>query len=98
MSAATCSGEGGRISLGQFEEQPFRRLQRIYSGIGRGPNARTQLEVTVSRLRNVQVFVTGAVARPGAYQVSAAGTALTALYAAGEGSVRFRDFRYRPLS
>ncbi|HEU5049580.1 MAG TPA: SLBB domain-containing protein, partial [Gemmatimonadales bacterium] len=71
------------LTLGQFEQQLFQRLRRIYSGIGRGPNARTQMEVTVSRLRNIQVFVTGAVARPGAYQISAAGTALNALYAAG---------------
>ncbi|HEX6645195.1 MAG TPA: SLBB domain-containing protein [Gemmatimonadales bacterium] len=85
------------LTLGQFEDQLFRRLQRIYSGIGRGPDARTQLEVTVARLRNVQVFVTGAVARPGAYQVSAAGTALTALYAAGGPTVNgsFRRIEVR---
>lgn len=71
------------LTLQQFEDQLYQRLRRIYSGVSRSPDARTQLEVTVSRLRNIQVFVTGAVARPGAYQVSAGGTALTALYAAG---------------
>ncbi|MGE5927232.1 MAG: SLBB domain-containing protein [Gemmatimonadota bacterium] len=71
------------LTLRQFEDQLYQRLRRIYSGISRAPGARTQLEVTVSRLRNIQVFVTGAVARPGAYQVSASGSALTALYAAG---------------
>jgi protein involved in polysaccharide export with SLBB domain len=39
--------------------------------------------VTVSRLRTVQIYVTGDVARPGSYQISAAGTAMSALYAAG---------------
>src|SRR5690606_24698782 len=70
------------LTLGQFEEQLYQRLRRVYSGISRSPGARTQFEVTVARLRNIQVFVTGAVERPGAYQVSAGGTALTALYAA----------------
>jgi polysaccharide biosynthesis/export protein len=37
----------------------------------------------VARLRNIQVFVVGDVVRPGAYQISSAGTVLTALYAAG---------------
>ncbi|HLS46991.1 MAG TPA: SLBB domain-containing protein [Gemmatimonadales bacterium] len=70
------------LTLGQFEDQLYQRLRRVYSGISRSPGARTQFEVTVARLRNVQVFVTGAVERPGAYQVSAGGTPLTALYAA----------------
>lgn len=71
------------LTLAQLEDQLYQRLRRVYSGVSRGPDARTQFELTVSRLRNIQVFVTGEVARPGAYQMSAAGTALTALYAAG---------------
>ncbi|HLS47713.1 MAG TPA: polysaccharide biosynthesis/export family protein, partial [Gemmatimonadales bacterium] len=53
------------LTLGQFEEQLYQRLRRVYSGISRSPGARTQFEVTVARLRNIQVFVTGAVERPG---------------------------------
>ena len=71
------------LTMRQLEDQLFERLRRVYSGVSRGPDARTQFELTVSRLRNIQVFVTGDVARPGAYQISAAGTALTGLYAAG---------------
>ena len=71
------------LTMQQVENELYTRFRRVYSGLSRSPDARTQLVATVSRLRNLQVFVTGDVARPGAYQMSAAGTALTALYAAG---------------
>lgn len=58
------------------------RLARVYSGTGRSENARTRYHVTVARLRANQVFVIGDVVRPGSYQISSAGTVLTALYAA----------------
>jgi hypothetical protein len=71
------------LTLGQLEDLLFTRLRRVYSGIGRGPNARTRFSVSVARLRTNQIFVVGDVERPGSYRVSSAGTALTALYAAG---------------
>src|SRR3954470_6470505 len=71
------------LTVGQLEDQLYARLRRVYSGIGRGANARTKFQISVSRLRNIQVYVVGDVVRPGAYQVSGAGTVLTALYAAG---------------
>jgi protein involved in polysaccharide export with SLBB domain len=43
----------------------------------------TRFSVTVSKLRSNQIFVNGDVLRPGSYRISSAGTALTALYAAG---------------
>jgi protein involved in polysaccharide export with SLBB domain len=56
-----------------------------------------RFQISVGRLRNIQVYVVGDVVRPGAYQVSAAGTVLTALYAAGgptsNGSFRRVDVR-----
>ncbi len=85
------------LTMAQVETELFNRFRRVYSGLSRAPDARTQLVTTVSRLRNIQVFVTGDVARPGAYQMSAAGTALTALYAAGgptaNGSLRRIEVR-----
>lgn len=71
------------LTLGQLEDQLYSRLGRVYSGVRRGANASTRFQISVSRLRKVQVFVVGDVVRPGSYQVSGAGTVLTALYAAG---------------
>jgi protein involved in polysaccharide export with SLBB domain len=71
------------LTLRQFEDLLYNRLGRVYSGVRRGPEARTRFSVTVARLRNVQVFVAGDVVRPGAFQMPASGTVLTALYASG---------------
>lgn len=71
------------LTMAQLRQLLTDRLGRVYSGIRRDNTGSTRFEITVSRLRNVQVFVVGDVARPGAYQMSAAGTVLSALYAAG---------------
>ncbi len=71
------------LTLHQLEELLYVRLGKVYSGVRRSPSARTKFQISIARLRNIQVYVAGDVVRPGAYQMSAAGTALTALYAAG---------------
>ena len=85
------------LTLGQVQDQLYARLGRVYSGVRRGPNATTRFQLSIARLRNIQVFVTGDVVRPGAYQMSSAGTVLTALYAAGgptaNGSFRHVEIR-----
>lgn len=85
------------LTLRQLEDVLYARLGRVYSGIRRGPRATTKFQISVGRLRNIQVFVVGDVVRPGAYQISAAGTVLTALYSAGgpttNGSLRRVDIR-----
>jgi protein involved in polysaccharide export with SLBB domain len=73
----------GNLTLRELEDVLYTRLGRVYSGVRRSPNARTRFTVTVARLRNIQLYVAGDVVRPGAYQMSAAGTVLTGLYAAG---------------
>jgi protein involved in polysaccharide export with SLBB domain len=60
----------------------YDRLGRVYSGIRRSPTATTHFSIIVVRLRTNQVYVVGDVVAPGAYQISSAGTAMTALYAA----------------
>lgn len=71
------------LTLGELEDLLYTRLGRVYSGLRRGAGATTQFSVTVTELRSNQVFVTGDVMRPGSYRVTSAGTAFTALYAAG---------------
>jgi polysaccharide biosynthesis/export protein len=85
------------LTMGQLEDLLYSRLGKVYSGVRRGPQARTQFQLSLANLRKIQVHVAGDVVRPGAYQVSAAGTALNALYAAGgpttNGSFRRIDIR-----
>ncbi len=85
------------LTLDQLEDQLYTRLGRVYSGVRRGPNPRTRFSITVARLRTIQVYVVGDVVRPGAYQMSAASTVLTGLYAAGgptdNGSLRQIEVR-----
>jgi protein involved in polysaccharide export with SLBB domain len=71
------------LTLGQLEDLLYARLGRVYSGVRRGPNPSTRFQLSLARLRNIQVYVAGDVVRPGAYQISSAGTVLSALYAAG---------------
>ncbi|HVE80284.1 MAG TPA: SLBB domain-containing protein [Gemmatimonadaceae bacterium] len=70
------------LSLAQLDDVLYAKLGRVYSGVRRGGGT-TRFSVSVARLRSNQVFVVGDVGRPGSYRVSSAGTALTALYAAG---------------
>lgn len=85
------------LTLGQLDDLLYARLGRVYSGVRRSQNATTRFSVSVSRLRSNQVFVLGDVERPGSYMVSSAGTAITALYAAGgptaNGSLRRIDIK-----
>jgi polysaccharide export outer membrane protein len=71
------------LTLADLENMLYARLGRAYSGVRRGPGATTRFSVSVARLRANQVFVLGDVEKPGSYMVSSAGTAITALYAAG---------------
>ena len=71
------------LTMSDLDNLLYARLGRVYSGVRRGANATTRFSVSVARLRANQVFVLGEVERPGSYMVSSAGTAITALYAAG---------------
>jgi protein involved in polysaccharide export with SLBB domain len=75
------------LTLGQLEQVAGSRLSRVYSGVRGTSQGTTKFSISVSRLRTNQIIVTGDVLKPGSYQVSSAGTALTALYAAGGPSV-----------
>ncbi len=71
------------LTLGEIQSQLAGRLARVYSGVRRDGSGSTRFQLSLAKLRNIQVYVAGDVVRPGAYQISSAGTVLTALYAAG---------------
>lgn len=70
------------LTLDQLRDVLYTRLSRVYSGVRRA-NPTTHFDISVANVRANQVYVTGEVNQPGAYQISSLGTALTALYAAG---------------
>lgn len=71
------------LTLDQLRDLLYTRLGRVYSGVKHGPTATTHFDISVASVGAAQVYVVGEVNQPGAYQVSALGTVLTALYAAG---------------
>src|SRR5947208_457502 len=71
------------LTLEQVRDVLFNRLGRVYSGVRRTTNATTRFDLSVVNVRANQIFLTGEVTQPGAYQISSLGTAMTALYAAG---------------
>jgi polysaccharide export outer membrane protein len=75
------------LTLGQLEQLMATRLSRVYSGVRGTSGGSTKFSISVARLRANQVYVVGDVQRPNSYTVSSAGTALTALYAAGGPSI-----------
>ena len=85
------------LTLDQARDLLYARLGRVYSSVRRGPDAKTHVELSVANVRVNQVYVVGEVKQPGAYQITALGTALTALYAAGgvtaRGAMRAIDVR-----
>lgn len=85
------------MALEEARSVIVQRLRTAYSGAGTSPTSPTRVYVTVAHLRSNQIFVIGDVSAPGSYQVSAAGTALTAIYAAGgptiSGSMRSIEIR-----
>lgn len=83
-------------TVSQLRNRLLQRLTNVYSSLKNGaPDATTFLDVSLARLRTLQVFVLGEVVRPGAYAISSMGTVLHALYQAGGSTVggTLRDIR-----
>lgn len=83
------------LTMAELRERLYTVLGRVYSGIGRGPEATVQLQASLGSLRSNRVFVTGEVRRPGGYTTSAVASVLTPLYQAGgpQPTGSFRDVR-----
>jgi polysaccharide export outer membrane protein len=71
------------LTMDQLRQALYDRLGKAFSGVRRGADARTRFDVAVANVRVNQVYVVGEVTQPGSYQISALGTVMTALYAAG---------------
>ncbi|MGH7618455.1 MAG: SLBB domain-containing protein, partial [Gemmatimonadaceae bacterium] len=71
------------LTMPELEDQLYAKLGRVYSGLRRGADGTTHFSINLARLHTNQVYVLGDVDQPGSFRVSSAGTALTALYAAG---------------
>ncbi|HTY60513.1 MAG TPA: SLBB domain-containing protein [Bacteroidota bacterium] len=71
------------ITLAQFQDRLLKRMSSVYSSLLGGAHARTFLDVSLGKLRTIQVFVTGEVNRPGGYALPSMSTVMTALYVAG---------------
>jgi protein involved in polysaccharide export with SLBB domain len=60
------------------------RMSSVYASLARGSaRARSYLDVSIGKLRTIQVFVLGEARLPGGYSLSGLATAFTALYYAG---------------
>ena len=84
------------FTIPQLRERLQRRMTAIYSSLRNGePGASSFLDVSLGKLRTIQVFVLGEVERPGGYSLSSLSTALHALYLSGgptiNGSLRSID-------
>src|SRR5438094_568738 len=78
----------GPPQAGQAGPQPGPLELTVIQSLGLGPvptlrSDSIRVDISVANVRVNQVYVVGEVKQPGAYQISALGTALTALYAAG---------------
>ena len=82
------------LSLAQAKRLITDRLGTVYSGI-RARRPTTFVDVTLGKLRTIQVFILGDVVRPGGYTISSVATVLNALYNAGGPTPRgsMRDVR-----
>lgn len=83
------------LTLGQIHERLLQRMSQVYSSLGGGASANSFLDVSVGKLRTIQVFVLGDVRRPGGYTVSSMSTAFKALYYSGGPTLNgsLRDIR-----
>jgi protein involved in polysaccharide export with SLBB domain len=82
------------LSLAQAKRLITDRLGSVYSGI-RARRPTTFVDVTLGKIRTIQVFILGDVVRPGGYTISSVATVLNALYNAGGPTARgsMRDIR-----
>jgi len=72
--------EAGSVELAGLS---LGRAQSVIAGMLKQQYRNAQIDVTVSQLRSVRVYIVGDVQRPGGFDISSLATPLSALYAAG---------------
>ena len=71
-------------TIEQFRDRLRRRMSAVYSSLAGTPGrTRSSLDVSLGKLKTIQVFVLGEVNKPGGYALSSMSTTLHALYMAG---------------
>lgn len=72
------------LSMQQVRQKLTQQMSQIYEGLRHGgPKANTFLDVSLGKLRSIQVFVMGEAQQPGGYVLSGMSTVFTAIYYAG---------------
>ncbi len=72
------------LTIQQAQQKLLMQMSQVYEGLrGGGSDANTFLDVSLGRLKTIQVFVMGEVQQPGGYLLNGFSTAFTALYYAG---------------
>jgi polysaccharide biosynthesis/export protein len=72
------------LTIGELKSRLLARMTSFYSGLrGGAHSANTWMDLSIGKLRSIQVFVLGEAKKPGGYSVSSMSTALLGLYVAG---------------
>jgi protein involved in polysaccharide export with SLBB domain len=72
------------LSMLQVRQKLTQQMSQIYEGLRHGgPKANTFLDISLGKLRSIQVFVMGEAQQPGGYVLSGMSTVFTAIYYAG---------------
>jgi polysaccharide biosynthesis/export protein len=72
------------MTVEQLKGKMARRMTAVYSSLRNGEKGATSfLDVSLGKLRTIQIFVLGEVQKPGGYALSSLSTAIHALYLSG---------------
>ncbi|MCX6121331.1 MAG: SLBB domain-containing protein [Ignavibacteriales bacterium] len=72
------------MTIQQLRDKMLRRMSAVYSSLHNGESGATSfLDVSLGKLRTLQIFVLGEAQKPGGYSLSSLSTALHALYLSG---------------
>jgi len=69
------------MTVQQLKDKMIKRMTAVYSSLRNGRRGATSfLDVSLGKLRTIQIFVLGEVQKPGGYAISSLSTAIYALY------------------